>query len=275
MDIVKAYSTEEVNIQLQRILESAPFRTSPTLTRFLAFIVSETIRDNEQQIKEYSIAVHVLNRPPDFNPHDDAVVRIHAGRLRRALNEYYLIYGINDPIVIHIPKGHYIPHFEVAETGTGLREPTTDQLVNGTRPVVAVFPFCSLPNSYEMEHFSWILRTQLSAELARSGKFSIIGHYSKEMSAMIEQNILEAGKNVGAAYILVGSLQYQEEILRVSVHLINATTGELILSKSFERHVVFPGIFEMQDEIVKGVTATVEEHASIISRLNTISPCRT
>jgi hypothetical protein len=42
----------------------------------------------------------------------DAIVRIHAGRLRRALKEYYYDAGKNDPIVIEIPKGSYIPVFQ-------------------------------------------------------------------------------------------------------------------------------------------------------------------
>ena len=109
MESVKLFLAEEINDQIKRILNSPGFRNSPTLSRFLSFVVSEAKLGHQQQIKEYSIAVNVLNRPPDFKPQDDAVVRIHAGRLRRALSEYYLIEGIHDPIIIHIPKGGYIP----------------------------------------------------------------------------------------------------------------------------------------------------------------------
>ncbi|MDF2813606.1 MAG: adenylate cyclase, partial [Microvirga sp.] len=34
-----------------------------------------------------------------------------AGRLRRALERYYLSGGLSDPVVITIPKGAYVPHF--------------------------------------------------------------------------------------------------------------------------------------------------------------------
>src|SRR3954453_5774757 len=112
MSELSTFSTEEINQQVQKILDSPAFKNPPTLSKFLEFIVSEKVKDRDQYIKEYSVAIHVLNRPPSFNPRDDAVVRIHGGRLRRALNDFYLEEGSNDPIVIIVPKGSYIPVIE-------------------------------------------------------------------------------------------------------------------------------------------------------------------
>ena len=33
------------------------------------------------------------------------------GRLRRALEHYYLVPGLSDPVIIDVPKGAYVPHF--------------------------------------------------------------------------------------------------------------------------------------------------------------------
>src|SRR4051812_16350033 len=107
----KCFSIEEINDQLNRILNFPAFINSPTLIKFLSYIIKETNYKRELHIKEYNIAINVLNRAPDFNPHTDAVVRIHAGRLRRALHDYYFTEGLNDPIVIDIPKGGYVPQF--------------------------------------------------------------------------------------------------------------------------------------------------------------------
>ena len=38
-------------------------------------------------------------------------MRVEAGRLRRALDHYYTNGGCNDPIVIELPRGHYVPVF--------------------------------------------------------------------------------------------------------------------------------------------------------------------
>ncbi len=61
-------------------------------------------------IKGYNIAVEVFKRPEGFTQ-DDPVVRIEAGRLRRALERYYLVAGQDDPVTIDIPKGGYAPSF--------------------------------------------------------------------------------------------------------------------------------------------------------------------
>jgi hypothetical protein len=58
-----------------------------------------------------------LNKSPDFNPQLNGIVRIHANRLRKLLDEYYQNEGVNDPIVISIPKGRYIPNFESKQGG--------------------------------------------------------------------------------------------------------------------------------------------------------------
>ena len=78
-----------VRTELERILSSKIFKQSYILSNFLRYVVIETIEDHSNEIKEYSIAVKALGKPEDFNPQLDAVVRIHAGRLRRSLHLYY------------------------------------------------------------------------------------------------------------------------------------------------------------------------------------------
>src|SRR5688572_6923370 len=111
MEASKTFSAEEINQQIARVLDFPRFKNSRILSGFLQFIVEETIQQRELHIKEYSVAINVLHRCRNFNPHDDAIVRIHAGRLRRALEDYYLTQGLHDPIFIKIPKGSYVPQF--------------------------------------------------------------------------------------------------------------------------------------------------------------------
>ena len=264
MEIIKTFSIEEINAQLQRVLAAPVFQNSPTLTNFLSFIVTETIHDKQQHIKEYSIAINVLNRQPDFNPHDDAVVRIHAGRLRRALNEYYLTKGIHDPIVIQIPKGGYIPQFEVGHSEKVVEVRLKVLAEHRAKPVVAVFPFHIFSQRKELTEFSLILEEQFSAELSRFKEISVIGYYSEEMKAKIGQNVLEAGKSIGADYIIMGSLQYRNQFLRIMANLLITATGEVIMIKSFEKQVLVSDLYKIQDEIIQGIISAVGGYYGII-----------
>lgn len=53
----------------------------------------------------------MFGRNASFDAQSDPVVRIEAGRIRRALERYYLVCGSRDPIRVTIPKGSYSPQF--------------------------------------------------------------------------------------------------------------------------------------------------------------------
>jgi hypothetical protein len=108
---VGAFSKEEIHQQLQRIKSDRIFAFSDILQKFLLFIANETLEGRGNQLKEYTIGLNVLQKPFNFDPRHDAIVRIHACRLRRALHNYYKLSGTNDPIHISIPKGRYLPVF--------------------------------------------------------------------------------------------------------------------------------------------------------------------
>ncbi len=95
--------------QMERILAAPAFRNAAALRQFLKFIVTETLEGRGEHIKETVIAVEVFGRPSSFNSRIDNVVRVQAHRLRTKLTEYYEETG--DPLVIDIPKGHYVPTF--------------------------------------------------------------------------------------------------------------------------------------------------------------------
>ncbi|MFG1378409.1 hypothetical protein [Xanthobacter autotrophicus] len=100
-----------VRAALERVLAAPDFVASPRLAAFLRFVVEATLEGRADEIKGYTIAVEALGRPPSFDPQSDPIVRVEATRLRRALERYYTTVGAEDPLVIDIPKGGYVPLF--------------------------------------------------------------------------------------------------------------------------------------------------------------------
>ena len=145
----------------------------------LKFIVKKTLADNGTELKEYTIALKVLSKRPDFNPQFDPIVRIHAGRLRRTLHEYYLGEGKNDAVFISIPKGAYIPEFSVgiispeALASTGKQE-----LVSRKKITVAVLPFINVSTDTTAVSFADGLGDHISTELTRYSELSVVSYYS-------------------------------------------------------------------------------------------------
>jgi predicted ATPase len=81
------------------------------LSRLLDYLVEHSLEGSADQLKEYSLGVEVFDRGESFDPRIDTIVRVQARRLRRKLKEYYDAEGQVDPIVIQLPKGHYVVTF--------------------------------------------------------------------------------------------------------------------------------------------------------------------
>lgn len=104
----------EIIAGLHRILNSACLLQAKRRQRFLEYIVGEALAGRASQIKGYTIGVEVFDRPSTFDPLADPIVRVEAARLRDKLREYYDTEGRDDPVRIELPKGSYVPQFQLA-----------------------------------------------------------------------------------------------------------------------------------------------------------------
>lgn len=110
-DSVASPSEAEIRAALDRVVASLCFRGSPRLASFLCFVVEAKLAGQADRLKGYSIAIGALGRSDTFDPQTNPIVRVEAGRLRRALERYYAGSGRLDEIVIALPLGGYIPTF--------------------------------------------------------------------------------------------------------------------------------------------------------------------
>ena len=110
-DLQSAVSTEEATGELNAVLASSAFTRSPRLSHLLRYLCAKFLAGEADQIKEYSIGVEVLQRPPSFDPSSDAGARVEVHRLRRRLQQFYESEGAGRKLRIVIPVGHYIPAF--------------------------------------------------------------------------------------------------------------------------------------------------------------------
>ena len=112
---------EEVRGQLYRIVTSRPFANSPRLQAFLEYVVEEFLAGHAERIKAFSIGQAVFGGDENFDPQNNTIVRVEAGRLRNRLSEYHLTIGRDDAVIIDIPKGTYVPVFTRNETVSSMQ----------------------------------------------------------------------------------------------------------------------------------------------------------
>ncbi|MBW9054444.1 hypothetical protein [Rhizobium mesosinicum] len=126
-------TADEICRQVERILGSEEFHAPKRGRDFLEFVVNETLAGRSGFLKAFTIANVVFGREASFDPQNDPVVRIEAGRIRKALERYYLVAGRTDEVIITVPKGGYVPHFEYAQglllpSGANLEDPQAAEL---------------------------------------------------------------------------------------------------------------------------------------------------
>jgi adenylate cyclase len=138
-------STEDVRAQLERLVASPDFDVPARARRFLRYIVEETLSGRADRIKAYSVGTEVFERDANFDAQSDPVVRIEAGRLRRALEHYYLVPGLSDPVIIDVPKGAYVPYFTLR--GVPDTEPVDPRVAAIPLPKASVVLPSRRPNS--------------------------------------------------------------------------------------------------------------------------------
>lgn len=103
----------------QRVAAGSHFARSTLLSKFLLFVVAETLEGREAEITEHQIGVQVFDRRPGYSTAEDNIVRNYARQLRKRLAEHFADEGSAEPLRIDIPLGGYVPVFVPAE-GTPL-----------------------------------------------------------------------------------------------------------------------------------------------------------
>jgi len=112
-------AAEAVREQLERLLASSHFASSPRCQLFLRFVVAATIRGDAESLKERNLGIELFKRDAAYDTNANPVVRVAASEVRKKLAQYYYEPGGQGQIRIEIPVGSYVPHFSFPDQGPG------------------------------------------------------------------------------------------------------------------------------------------------------------
>lgn len=278
---------KEVNNQLHHILSSHLFSGSAVLSTFLKFIVEQTLDGHADGLKEYTIAVDALGKPADFNPQIDAIVRIHAGRLRRLLNEYYTGPGRTDPIRIEVVKGTYVPVFraqlsnklKIEESGSmpaveDNNSKSTDE-VNvrenalqyfRSKLTLAVLPIRNLCPDNTHQFFADGLGEELTRIFSTSSDIDVISHHSTRKYATEQTDMRIIGQDLGVHYLITGSVMRTNKEIRINIGLAETFKSTQIWSKSYKHTLDIDNLLDIQDQIMEDVFSVLGGYYGFIVR---------
>ena len=120
-----------------------------------------------------------------------------------------------------------------------------------TEKSIAVLPFVNMSSDKDQEYFSDGLSEELLNLLSRISGLKVIGRTSSFSFKDKNEDLRVIGEKLGVANILEGSVQKENNRIRVTAQLIRAADGSQLWSERYERDL--EGIFKLQDEIAGAV----------------------
>ncbi len=96
---------------LSRICASKHFRRAVKLKAFLHYICEAAFDGRTEELKEHRIGTDVFRRKTGYNMAEDNIVRVEARTLRNRLQKYFDDEGRQEPLIVRVPIGAYVPEF--------------------------------------------------------------------------------------------------------------------------------------------------------------------
>ncbi|MBO9448212.1 hypothetical protein [Ruegeria sp. R14_0] len=255
-----------VQQQLDRVLASRQFVETTRLARFLTYLVHQTLSGNDDALKGYSIGLDVFDKPDDFDPAIDTIVRVQASKLRSRLDLYYATDGAEDPLRILVPKGSYVPVFQVAfdpDTSSDNAKYTDNAQ---SRYSIAVMPFDNLSGSPDQEFLADGFTEEILNALSRFREFRVAARHSTFRYKDSKGDAREIGNELGVRYILEGSVRRWKDQLRVTSQLIDTETGAHMLSETYDDDMSAQSLFDIQEAIASQIAAEIAEPHGVIHK---------
>ncbi len=139
-----------------------------------------------------------------------------------------------------------------AEPGLAAQVPETPV---HDKPSIAVLPFDNMSGDPEQEYFADGLTEDIITALSLWRSFPVIARNSTFAYKGQSPDIRLVAKELGARYVLEGSVRTGGQRVRITAQLVDAATGHHVWAEKFDRKL--EDIFELQDEITERIVATI------------------
>ena len=137
----------------------------------------------------------------------------------------------------------------------GANPPVTEAAAPVVRPSLAVLPFTNMSADPEQEYFSDGITEDIITELARFRSLSVVARNSSFVFKGKAIKVQDVAKELGAGYVIEGSVRKAGGRIRITVQLIDAADGRHVWAERYDRPA--DDVFAIQDEVVRTVVATL------------------
>ncbi|HUO15775.1 MAG TPA: protein kinase [Verrucomicrobiae bacterium] len=131
---------------------------------------------------------------------------------------------------------------------------------------VAVLPFKYTGGNQDLKALAEGLSEEVITGLSRFSYLHVIARGSTAKYSSESGDVRAIGKELGARYVMEGSLRQAGSKLRLAVQLVEATAGSHLWAETFERAFTPDSIFELQDDLVPRIVASVADSHGVLPR---------
>ena len=160
--------------------------------------------------------------------------------------------NINRPIRVYRIDNHVDTGSAAAAAGSG--SPTTAKFDD--RRAIAVLPLANFSGDPEQEFFADGITEDIIALLAGWRAFPVIARTSAFTYKGKTFDVKKVGEELGARYVVEGSVRKSGRRVRVTVQLIRADTNHHIMAERYDRDLT--DLFDLHDEIAHTIAGAIE-----------------
>lgn len=121
------------------------------------------------------------------------------------------------------------------------------------RPSIAVLPFTNMSEESEEAYFADGISEDIITELARFQELLVIARNSTFTYKGTPVKIQDVGRDLGARYVLEGSVRKAGNRVRVTAQLVESATGHHLWGERYDRDL--DDVFAVQDELTSKIVA--------------------
>jgi adenylate cyclase len=129
------------------------------------------------------------------------------------------------------------------------------------KPSIAVLPFANLSGDPQQDYFSDGITEDIITELSRFSELQVIARNSTFQFKGKAVDIRQVGRELGARYVLEGSVRRSGDRIRITAQLIDAMTGANRWAERYDREL--HDVFAVQDEVARAIVAIL---AAVVNR---------
>jgi serine/threonine protein kinase/tetratricopeptide (TPR) repeat protein len=129
---------------------------------------------------------------------------------------------------------------------------------------VAVLPFRCTGNNSDLRTLAEGLSEEVITGLSRFSYLRVVARGSTAKYLHEPGDVRSIGRELGARYVMEGSLRQAGNKLRLAVQLADTTTGTHLWAENYERSFNPEALFELQDDLVPRIVSTVADYYGIL-----------